>query len=129
MSLSIFLFQLFINSLYPPPPGTKNAALCGEKVEQLQTSDNPDEKEMDRHLKAHDDLQTVLRLYEGVLDGKKTLPLRRSRRIGDVGAAAGGAAREELRKLEGETFSLSLGRGEPVGAGVLMKKNAVVNDQ
>lgn len=43
---------------------------------------------MDRYLKAHDDLQTVLRIYEGVLDGKETLPLRRT----DGGGLMGGDA-------------------------------------
>lgn len=48
-----------------------------DQVEYMESGGNPDEKDMDRYLKAHDDLQTVLRLYESVLDGKTSLPLRR----------------------------------------------------
>lgn len=56
------------------------------KVEELERVGNPDEKDMRRYLNAHDDLQTVLRVYEGVLDGNETLPLKRT----GVGSAGGG---------------------------------------
>ncbi|CAN0011575.1 unnamed protein product, partial [Ectocarpus sp. 13 AM-2016] len=61
-----------------------------KKVEDLGQSGNPDEKDLDRYLKAHDDLQTVLRVYEGVVDGSETLPL--SRRGGGGGARGTGEA-------------------------------------
>lgn len=57
------------------------------KVEELQQVGNPNENEMDRYLKAVDDLQTVLGIHDGVLDGKKTLPLSRG------GGGGGGSAR------------------------------------
>eukprot|EP00904_Undaria_pinnatifida_P003699 jgi/Undpi1/1332/HiC_scaffold_11.g04724.m1 len=60
-----------------------------KKVEELGRGGNSDEKDMDRYLKAHDDLQTVLRVYEAVLDGNETLPLKRG---ADAASALGGAA-------------------------------------
>lgn len=62
---------------------------------------------MDRYLKAHDDLQTVLRLYEGVLDGKTTLPLGRSGPVGgDAVATEGGRTETDMDEAFGgeDTF-------------------------
>lgn len=70
----------------PPHPALTPSPLVRRKVEELNAGGNPDEKEMDRYLKAHDDLQTVLRVYDAVLDGNEPLPLSR-------GAAAGAAVR------------------------------------
>lgn len=64
------------------------------KVEELNAAGSPDEKDMDRYLKAHDDLQTVLRVYDAVLDGNEPLPLSRgaadaaARGTGEASAAA-----------------------------------------
>lgn len=78
----------------------------------MQSADSPDEKDMDRYLKAHDDLQTVLRLYEGVLDGKTTLPLNRSA-TGLAGVSGGGDGDEGV-ELGFGAFEGGAGRG--VGA-------------
>eukprot|EP00903_Cladosiphon_okamuranus_P013042 g12167.t1 len=65
-----------------------------KKVEELNVAGNPDEKDMDRYLKAHDDLQTVLRVYDAVMDGNEPLPLSRGaagtavRGTGEATAAA-----------------------------------------
>eukprot|EP00752_Nemacystus_decipiens_P002649 g2479.t1 len=53
-----------------------------EKVEELNAAGHADD--MDPYLKAHDDLQTVLRVYDAVLDGDESLPLSR----GAAGAIA-----------------------------------------
>ena len=66
---------------------TRPSMISPLQVEELEREGNPDEKDMDRYLKAHDDLQTVLRVYEGVLDGKNTLPLTNN--LADL--ATGGA--------------------------------------
>lgn len=57
-------------------------------MEELERGDNPNEKDMDCCLKAHDDLQTVLRVYESVLDGNESLPLKRTGEAGDEGGDA-----------------------------------------
>lgn len=78
-------------------------------MEQLERVDNPDEKDMDRYLKAHDDLQTVLRVYEGVMDSKTALPLQRS---GLAGAGAGAGARSTGAEISDDD---SLQGGEGAG--------------
>lgn len=71
----------------------------------MESGGNPDERDMDRYLKAHDDLQTVLRIYESVMDGKTSLPLRRP------GLDAGDANREE----EGGLSGVDLGGSDVLG--------------
>ncbi|CAM9271567.1 unnamed protein product, partial [Scytosiphon promiscuus] len=66
-----------------------------KKVEELGREGSPDEKDMDRYLTAHDDLQTVLRVYEGVLNGDKTLPLSRGGGGGARGTGEATAAAED----------------------------------
>lgn len=115
------------------------------QVEELERDGNPDEKDMDRYLKAHDDLQTVLRVYEGVLDGKETLPLsslnsggaksalgngRRQNGSDDdeslvAGGISKGAKMPRSRGRGGEAESDSGGRASPVTGNLLdLEENA-----
>lgn len=65
---------------------------------------------MDRYLKAHDDLQTVLSLYESVLEGDTDLPLKRTDIVtnkkgrGDTGSggASGVVDSSEDESLDGD---------------------------
>lgn len=82
-------------------------------------SGNPDEKDLDRYLKAHDDLQTVLRVYEGVVDGSEALPLSRG------GGGGGGGTRgtgEATAAAEAAFAAAAVAAAKSNGAG-----NAVEN--
>lgn len=81
------------------------------QVEELNAGGNPDEKDMDRYLKAHDDLQTVLRVYDGVLDGNEPLPLSRG------AAGAGSAGTGEATAAAEAAFAAARANGYGHGHG------------
>lgn len=80
-----------------------------KQVEELNGGGNHDEKDMDRYLKAHDDLQTVLRVYDGVLDGNEPLPLSRGsgggRSLGEATASAEAAFAAAAANGKNGTYS------------------------
>lgn len=110
---------LSIEPTIPLPPPSSTAATpphtpCRRsKVEELNSAGNPDEKDMDRYLKAHDDLQTVLRVYDSVLDGNEALPLSR----GATAAAAAGRSTGQATAAAEAAFAARVnGNGDGGGA-------------
>ncbi|CAM9280556.1 unnamed protein product, partial [Ectocarpus sp. 6 AP-2014] len=95
-----------------------------KKVEDLGQSGNPDEKDLDRYLKAHDDLQTVLRVYEGVVDGSETLPLSRR---GGGGGGGGARGTGEATAAAEAAFAATAAAAKSNGAAYGGDDNAVEN--